>query len=601
MSNTESYTIADWEDDISNAAAAHIDAFVLNIAVGEGTNGASLSNAFTAANNLGGAFKLLLSYDYAGNGLWPEDQVITMIQRFSSNPAYYQRGSQPLVSTFEGPAASADWTDIKAQTNCFFIPSWSSLGAAPALAKGTADGLFSWAAWPTDPNNMNTFTDASYFDTLAGKPYMMGVSPWFYTNMPGFRKNWLWRGGSLWFDRWIHAMYLQPEYVQIITWNDYGESHHIGPLRDKAYVAFEKGRSPFKYVLDKSHDGWRHFLPFLIDLAKTNRTSFSQEMATVWYRQNSSNACGTGGTTGNTAGISLPATWMHVPSDGRGLYRGSVAYGGATGSVVVIVAGSAIAGKPISASCTNGLGNWNANVEFALGSAIAPTTPLGLDQVGCTGGTADPKYEQLCDFSCKYDYCPRGAYTCTSLGTRRALPASRNVFVSLQQMSHRSLQLPRHTVSRCGCAADSHRAGTAGPVVHHAERQLAESCRAQPHCTDQRDGPAGTGMDVDMLLSACPNGMIKVGWDKDGCKANYGKSICYAINSRFTMDTCIWRGGGGDCNGQCHPGEVTTARSSWCGQPTKGNQDPCSRGVKVLCCQAPEFELVTRGCRWTGW
>lgn len=75
------------------------------------------------------------------------------------------------------------------------------------------------AAWPTGPSDMSTFTDASYFDTLNGKPFMMGVSPWFYTNMPGFRKNWLWRGDSLWFDRWINVLYLQPEYVQIITWN----------------------------------------------------------------------------------------------------------------------------------------------------------------------------------------------------------------------------------------------------------------------------------------------------------------------------------------------------------------------------------------------
>ena len=47
------------------------------------------------------------------------------------------------------------------------------------------------AAWPTGPSNIETFTDASYIDTLNGAPYIMGVSPYFYTNMPGFRKNWL--------------------------------------------------------------------------------------------------------------------------------------------------------------------------------------------------------------------------------------------------------------------------------------------------------------------------------------------------------------------------------------------------------------------------
>lgn len=96
VGNTGSYTVADWQDDISKAAAAHIDGFALNMAVGETTNGASLQNAFTAANNLGSTFKLFFSLDYAGNGLWDKADVISLINRYSSNPAYYHRGSSRL-------------------------------------------------------------------------------------------------------------------------------------------------------------------------------------------------------------------------------------------------------------------------------------------------------------------------------------------------------------------------------------------------------------------------------------------------------------------------------------------------------------------------
>lgn len=74
---------------------------------------------------------------------------------------------------------------------------------------------------------MFTTVDESYRAFLLGKTYMMPVSPWFFTNMPGFRKNWLWRGDSLWFDRWQQIVSMeaahQPEYLQIITWNDWGE------------------------------------------------------------------------------------------------------------------------------------------------------------------------------------------------------------------------------------------------------------------------------------------------------------------------------------------------------------------------------------------
>jgi hypothetical protein len=41
---------------------------------------------------------------------------------------------------------------------------------------------------------MDTYVDVSYLDYLeqaGGKAYMMPVSPWFYTNLPGYDKNWL--------------------------------------------------------------------------------------------------------------------------------------------------------------------------------------------------------------------------------------------------------------------------------------------------------------------------------------------------------------------------------------------------------------------------
>lgn len=74
---------------------------------------------------------------------------------------------------------------------------------------------------------MNTYVDASYADFL-GKtmPYMMPVSPWFYTNLPEWHKNWLWRGDDLWYDRWEEVLFWQPNLVEIISWNDYGESHY---------------------------------------------------------------------------------------------------------------------------------------------------------------------------------------------------------------------------------------------------------------------------------------------------------------------------------------------------------------------------------------
>lgn len=178
--------------------------------------------------------------------------------------------SFPPLKGLQTPLKAAnanDWISIKSETGCFFLPDWSSVGAKPALelAGGVADGLFSWAAWPWGIQRMNTYIDASYLQYLrvaGGKPYMMPVSPWFYTNMPGYNKNWAWHSDDLWYDRWMEVDYIQPEWVEIISWNDYGESHYIGPLNDKAYVAFTTGRAPYNYVRDMPHDSWRLQLKF---------------------------------------------------------------------------------------------------------------------------------------------------------------------------------------------------------------------------------------------------------------------------------------------------------------------------------------------------
>jgi hypothetical protein len=103
----------------------------------------ALALAFQAAQNKN--FKLFFSFDYAGNGPWPLEDVRDLILRYGGSAAYYKYNSLPLVSTFEGPGNADDWITIKQQAPCFFIPDWSSLGARPALAAGggVADGLFS--------------------------------------------------------------------------------------------------------------------------------------------------------------------------------------------------------------------------------------------------------------------------------------------------------------------------------------------------------------------------------------------------------------------------------------------------------------------------
>lgn len=423
------------------------------------TNDPSLVDAFNTANSLG--FKLFFSLDYAGNGPWPVDEVLNLLGKFSSQSSYYRYQGKPFVSTFEGPESADDWKLIKERTGAFFVPDYSSLGAKAAMELGVADGLFSWAAWPWGGQEMDTYTDVSYRQYLeSGMPYMMPASPWFYTNLPGYKKNWVWRGDNLWFDRWQEIMFVQPEFVEIISWNDYGESHYIGPLYDKAMEAFDIGKAPYNYASGMPHDGWREFLPFLIDTYKSGQATINQESLMAWYRLHPVNACSDGGTTGNTAsqlqlefspsrifqdrifysallgsqasvtvsigGASQEGGWDYVPDDNIGVYHGSVPTNGQTGQVIVTIhrSGATVAqmqGQAITTSCTQGIQNYNAWVGSAKGGPVSATPSTKLTDRKCIRGTGANNFAGLCEYSCKYGYCP-DACVCQAMGAPRKLP-----------------------------------------------------------------------------------------------------------------------------------------------------------------------------------
>lgn len=78
-------------------------------------------------------------------------------------------------------------------------------------------------------------------------------------------------GDNLWYARWREILFVEPEFVEIISWNDYGESHYIDPLREHAMGTFAVGHAPYNYITNMPHDGWRLFLPFWVDTHKSAR------------------------------------------------------------------------------------------------------------------------------------------------------------------------------------------------------------------------------------------------------------------------------------------------------------------------------------------
>jgi hypothetical protein len=206
----------DWENDIQQAQAAHIDGFALNIASQDTYTDSSLQKAYSAAEHVGN-FSLFLSFDYLSQGPWNLEQVISTTNTYKSSPAQFNYHGKPFVSTFEGVDNVLDWPVIIAGTGCYAVPSWTSLGTGGiASVLDFIDGMFSWDAWPVGASDMTTVSDKQWVDAIGGKTYMMPVSPWFYTNLPQWDKNWLWRGDDLWHDRWQQIIEMQPSLVEVI-------------------------------------------------------------------------------------------------------------------------------------------------------------------------------------------------------------------------------------------------------------------------------------------------------------------------------------------------------------------------------------------------
>ncbi|KAH6669697.1 glycosyl hydrolase family 71-domain-containing protein [Plectosphaerella plurivora] len=465
VGNTAHYDQALWEDEMRLAAGSGIDAFALNIANGEKHNDVQLDLAFKAAAARN--FKLIFSFDYAGGEFpWTKETVLGLLRTYATKGTYLPHNGLPLVSTFEGPDFADDWNWIKSSFKVFFVPDWSSKGAkiAVGLGNGVADGLFNWAAWPDQPNwPKETYIDASYAVALKGKPYMMPVSPWFYTNMPGFDKNWMWRGEMLWYDRWVQTLHVQPEWVQIISWNDYGESHYIAPIRgEKSLVAFGDtyGKSPFNYARGIEHGAWRIFLPHMISLYKTGTAAVTQEGLNIWYRMHPKSAgCKDSGTTaytathmqverpwteGNRDGVFFAAmlgsaasahvtiggtvfnpTWRYFPEGGVGIYVGWVETQ-ATGTVKVEIKRGAnvvvsLTGERPIGGCQDGFFNFNPVVYATLGPTIASKSPPVVinKDTPCVAGNGIGDFQDLCQNACKFNYCPLEACMCTKWGKQQ--------------------------------------------------------------------------------------------------------------------------------------------------------------------------------------
>ncbi|KAI0720253.1 glycoside hydrolase [Cerioporus squamosus] len=296
--------------DVQDAKALGLDAFALNVqdaSASWSTSAIQLLFDAAAAND----FKLFFSFDMA------------------SNPAYYYHDNRPFVSTFDGGAKSfgasspnAGWQsqfkDALASSgiNPFFVPDFDDYGGATYDATffsnyPVVDGVLSWeAAWPQESEgtaNVSSAKDQVAIQAAhaAGKVYMMPLSSLQFKHIDG-GQNWYRRGELNLPERIAQVLELQPDFVEIITWNDSGESHYIGNCWPEA-IAGAPAIQAYSNGFD--HTAWQAVLAPFITAYKNGKTSitdvtpFGAFAGAFWYRTLLRSASCSGDSLGKPSGF----------------------------------------------------------------------------------------------------------------------------------------------------------------------------------------------------------------------------------------------------------------------------------------------------------
>ncbi|KAJ5489784.1 hypothetical protein N7539_004674 [Penicillium diatomitis] len=280
---------ADYDDDMLQAKSLGIDAFALNIGVDPYTDQQLQFAYASAAKN---SMKVFLSFDF---NWWHTPQVYEIgqkIAQYGALPGQLMVDDKIFVSTFAGDDLDVAALRTSVGKPIFFAPNFHPSYGTNISA---VDGLLNWMGWPNNgdnkaPNALGNVSvtdgDQEYLKALNGKAYVAPASPWFFTHFGPevpYSKNWVFPSDLLWYRRWNEILSMKPRFVEIVTWNDYGESHYIGPLRSPHT---DDGAS--KWINDMPHEGWlelsKPFIAAFKDGASSVNRYITDDTLIYWYR-----------------------------------------------------------------------------------------------------------------------------------------------------------------------------------------------------------------------------------------------------------------------------------------------------------------------------
>ncbi|KAK8233899.1 glycoside hydrolase [Phyllosticta capitalensis] len=311
--------------DVQLAKQIGFDAFALNI---QNTVDPWSLNAtqwlFDAAYE--NDFHLFFSFDMAV--LTNISTFLPLLRTYAANESYYTHNDLPFVSTFNGAtlnfgydSPNAGWQAEFKQALAddgitpFFIPDFDDWGGSGYTADffssyDVVDGVLSWeTAWPTTDTNSGNVSSAVDEGSQSAahavsKPYMMPLSTLQFKHITD-SGNWYRRGELNLPQRMAQALALQPDFIEVITWNDAGESHYIGNVWSESISSSPDIKA---YADGYDHSAWQDVIAPFITAYKNGLTDvsgitpFGDFAGAFWYRTILANASCSGDSMGKPSG-----------------------------------------------------------------------------------------------------------------------------------------------------------------------------------------------------------------------------------------------------------------------------------------------------------
>ena len=273
-------SIEGYQREIHEAQAAGIDGFALNVGAWsrEPHYPRRVRLIYRAAQELGTGFKLFFSVDMSN-----VTDILDMVRTYARHPNQFVYRDRIVVSTFSQERLA--WKEqvlapLKQEgIDVFFVPYFyprpqaTELPDYATVAKllqhhaGTVDGLFYFGAAGTSPQLAAANTAYAQALREAGLLFVASYTPtyWGHAQVPG-RRYFETEGGEGTVRQWQALIVADPNWIEIVTWNDFNESSYVCPVENPGRY-FAELLTPPRHC----HAGYLELSKYFITWYKTGK------------------------------------------------------------------------------------------------------------------------------------------------------------------------------------------------------------------------------------------------------------------------------------------------------------------------------------------